>query len=67
MNELKRIDTLYKEYLKGGASNIEAAKDSIKEVLGSCPYIHQNDDGFPTHFFYNDYVYFFRGGIYKAI
>lgn len=67
LGRLKRIDIRYKEYLEEGANGIEAAEGSIEEVLGSCPYIHQDDDGFPTHFFYNNYVYFFGGGIYKAI
>lgn len=67
LNKLKKLDLRYKEYIEGGATNSEAAKGSVQEVLESDPYIHKDDDGFPTHFFIDNYVYFFGGNIYKTI
>lgn len=67
LNKLKKLDLRYKEYIEGGATNPEAAKGSVQEVLESDPYIYKDDDGFATHFFFDKYVYFFGGDIYKII
>ena len=67
LNKLKKLDLRYKEYIEGGATNSEAAKGSVQEVLESDPYIYKDDDGFSTHFFIDKYVYFFGGDIYKTI
>lgn len=64
MEILKKVIAEYKELYIQGCSHERAAKGAL-ELLDTDPYIYEDRDGFPSYFYYKDYIIFFSGSIYK--
>jgi hypothetical protein len=69
-NKTKLIQWIneYKGTIEGSGSyylSYKIAVQTIEEIFDNGIHIYKDNEGFPTHFFLDDYVYIFGSGIYK--
>ena len=68
MEKLKELREQYKNFIKYGYNNREAAERAVNNTFINKtikPYIYKDEYQDPSHLFFNNQVFFFDGDIYK--